>query len=317
MPAYNAEKYVGNAIASVIAQTYSNWELIVLDDGSTDNTEEVVRELAGHDSRIKYFFQENGKQGKARNTAIAHAQGELLAFLDADDQWLEQKLELQLQAMSDTAADVVYSSGFIFREDDAESESRIFPTSFGKTNGPRMLDMLICRNTVPVTSVVMRRETFLEAGWFEESAPYQSCEDYDLWIRAAKTGASFYGMEDKLFRYRRHMSAATNKDSAWLKPMLRVVQRHITDTSLTEAEKRTRLRQLFRDLITALIDEDNLNEARQSLEELSKLDSAGAVTSIQKWLMSITPRGFNFLSRHLLYRVEWHVKQLMRDEKTV
>jgi hypothetical protein len=156
----------------------------------------------------------------------------------------------------------------------------------------------------------MRREMFLTAGWFDESVEYQSCEDYDLWLRAAKAGAVFFGMEDKLFRYRRHIAASTSKDSNWIRPMLRLVQHHLGDSTFSEIEKRTRLRGLYRDLITALIDEERLTEARQYLDELSKLDRAGTVTSIQKLLMAITPRGFNFISREFLYRTEWHLKKL-------
>jgi len=317
MPAYNAEKYIGAAMQSVIAQTYSQWELIVVDDGSTDNTAAVVHEFSAKDARIKSFAQPNGKQAKARNTGIKNSRGDLLAFLDADDLWLEKKLELQVQALSETTADVVYSSGYIFHGDDSHAQAKICPATLGRTDGAHMFEMLLWRNTVPVTSVIMRRETFLKAGWFDESPAYQSCEDYDLWLRAAKSGALFYGLDEKLFRYRRHLAASTSKDSAWLRPMLRVVQRHIDESHFSEAEKRTRLRGLYRDLITALIDEDNLPEARKFLGELSQLDKAGAVTSIQKLLMAVTPRGFNFLSRHFLYRVEWHLRQLVGKDKTI
>ena len=317
MPAYNAEAYIGDAIRSVVAQTYANWELIVVDDGSTDKTRKVVGEFSAREERIKYFAQQNGKQGKARNAGIRNARGSLLAFLDADDLWLARKLELQIQAMAETSADVVYSSGIIFRDEEPHDDSKVFPTTFGKTDGRQTFEMLLYRNTVPVTSVIMRREILEKAGWFDERPAYQSCEDFDLWLRAAKAGASFYGMREQLFRYRRHVAAATNKESGWRKPMLRVVQRHINDSNLSEEEKRNRVRVHYRDLISALIDEDNLTEARAFLEELSKLDRAGAVTSIQKLLMAIAPRGFNFLSRHLLYRIEWHLKRLGRNNRTI
>src|SRR5262249_23306047 len=99
MPAYNAGKYIADSIQSVLAQTYSDWELIVVDDGSADNTASIVQQFVTRDSRINYFFQENGRLGKARNTGIKEARGALIAFLDSDDLWLETKLELQLQAM--------------------------------------------------------------------------------------------------------------------------------------------------------------------------------------------------------------------------
>src|SRR5262249_61710555 len=99
MPAYNAGKYIADSIQSVLAQTYSDWELIVVDDGSTDNTATVVQQFVTRDSRIKYFFQENGRLGKARNTGIKNASGSLIAFLDSDDLWLETQLELSFQPL--------------------------------------------------------------------------------------------------------------------------------------------------------------------------------------------------------------------------
>jgi glycosyltransferase involved in cell wall biosynthesis len=100
MPAYNAGKYIAQSIRSVAAQTCAGWELVVVDDGSTDDTAEVVRGFASADARVKYVQQANGRQGRARNNGIAHAAGDLIAFLDADDLWVERKLELQLKAFA-------------------------------------------------------------------------------------------------------------------------------------------------------------------------------------------------------------------------
>ena len=124
MPAYNTEKFIGESIQSVIDQTYANWELLVVDDGSTDKTADIIRAFAAQDNRVKYLFQQNGRQAKARNTAIEHSQGTLIAFLDADDLWLPEKLERQLQAFEATNADVVYSNGLIIYEPERNSPGR-------------------------------------------------------------------------------------------------------------------------------------------------------------------------------------------------
>ena len=113
MPAYNAEKYVGQAIQSVLDQTHSDWELIVVDDGSTDRTSDLVQQIAGSESRIRYLFQENSRLGKARNNGIQHSSGNLIAFLDSDDLWLPQKLEMQLQIQKSTNADLVFTGAHI------------------------------------------------------------------------------------------------------------------------------------------------------------------------------------------------------------
>src|SRR5205809_3501840 len=101
MPAYNAGKFITESIESVIAQTYAYWELLIVDDGSTDNTKNVIQNFSEKDKKIRYFFQANGKQGKARNMALSYASGNYIAFLDADDIWLPQKLEVQVKEIEE------------------------------------------------------------------------------------------------------------------------------------------------------------------------------------------------------------------------
>ncbi len=111
MPAYNAEKYIGEAIESVLAQSYANWELIIVDDGSKDRTAEIASQFT--DSRIKVIQQANGGEAAARNTALTYGQGEFLAFLDSDDVYLSHHLEVTvgfLQSHED--CDGVYTDGY-------------------------------------------------------------------------------------------------------------------------------------------------------------------------------------------------------------
>ena len=100
MPAYNAEKYISESIESVLTQSYQNWELLITDDRSNDNTQQIVEEYCARDKRIKYFInKENGGAGVARNNSIENASGRFIAFLDADDQWLPEKLTKQIAFM--------------------------------------------------------------------------------------------------------------------------------------------------------------------------------------------------------------------------
>src|SRR3978361_2227094 len=98
MPAYNAQKYVAKSIESVLAQTWQNWELIIADDGSTDDTAEVIKQFCISDLRIKYTPLSNSGPGMAKNAAIAKSQGKYIAFLDSDDLWAKEKLQLSYQA---------------------------------------------------------------------------------------------------------------------------------------------------------------------------------------------------------------------------
>jgi glycosyltransferase involved in cell wall biosynthesis len=310
MPAYNTEKFIGESIQSVIDQTYANWELLVVDDGSTDKTADVIRSYAARDSRVKYLSQNNGGPGKARNTAIAESNGTLIAFLDADDLWLPEKLERQLQALETTNADVIYSNGLIIYELGANPGRTDFPIVAGTTEGRKMLDILLLQNRIPVQSVMVRTEAFRNAGSSTESPEFRGCEDYELWLRLAAHGALFHGISEKLIKYRRHPAAMTHHDTGWLKPALRVVIHHIDAGTLDEKTKRNRLRRLYRDVIAALLEEGKLAEAKEFLREFSAWDKSGIVTSLQKLLMKVSPGSFNTISRECLYRAEWHLQKL-------
>jgi glycosyltransferase involved in cell wall biosynthesis len=111
----NAVMTIQETIQSVQAQTYTHWEMIIVDDGSTDNTATIIKQAIENDSRIYYYYQTNGKQGKARNLAIKHAKGKYLAFIDADDLWHPQKLEKQIHVFNHIPeVDLVYCNGISF-----------------------------------------------------------------------------------------------------------------------------------------------------------------------------------------------------------
>lgn len=308
MPAYNSGAYIAEAVRSVQAQTYPDWELVVVDDGSTDETAGIVRDISRADARVRYIFQQNGGQGKARNAGLRHARGDLIAFLDSDDLWLRDKLELQVEVLRREKADLVFSDGFIFEGEDTESDSQTFAVICGRYAGAEMLRLLLIFNRIPVLSVLARRESIEGAGLFAEGREYQNCEDYELWLRLARRGAVFFGMEEKLVRYRRHPASATYSDSQALKPMVAVVRAHIHAGGLGEEEARRRLRALYRDLISALLEEGKLGEAREYMKEFSSWDRGGVMTLLQRLLINVVPRQFNFISRECLYRAEWHLQ---------
>lgn len=307
MPAYNAGKYIADSIRSVLAQTYSDWELIVVDDGSTDDTASVVQRFASDDQRIKYFFQENGRLGKARNTGISKASGSLIAFLDSDDLWLETKLELQTQAMREQNADVVFCNAYAFTDEHPLDERKQLQSSVGVFSGPAFFDSLVLRNQIPVLTVLLKKSALEQTGLFEEAKPFHGCEDIDLWMRLAKAGFVFYGMPATLARYRRHATAMTAVQSNALKPMLLTIRKHIDQTGLTASQKQKRVTGLYRELISALIEEGKIAEAKEFLNEQYSWQS-NLVTRLQKLLISIWPQQYNFISRECLYRTEWHLQ---------
>jgi glycosyltransferase involved in cell wall biosynthesis len=317
MPAYNAEKYISASIRSVLNQTHENWELIVIDDGSTDKTAEVVKSFLATESRIKYFFQINGGQGKARNTGIKNSTGDLIAFLDSDDLWESEKLSLQLERMEETRADVVFSDAYIFSEDrtgETTTFSAISPEFiYGHHEGSDMFRLLFISNRIPILTVLVGKGILQKVGLFDEQREYQNCEDYELWLRLARLGAVFFGMKEKLASYRYHSSSMMRNDSRLLKPMVAVARKHCRAGGIDPREVKRVIRGLYRNLISTLIEENRIADALDYIREFSDWDRYGPVTWMQRALIKIAPKKYNFISKECLYRIEWHTAKL-RDK---
>lgn len=263
MPAYNAEKYLTAAIQSVLDQTFEKWELLVIDDGSIDRTAEIARKFSDADKRIRYIFQSNNRQASARNTGIKKARADFIAFLDADDLWTSEKLELQIRKAKETAADIIFSDGFVFPEDDAANESRLFSTLHGKFDGAKMFPLLFIENRLPILSVMARRNVLCEIGLFNEDPRFHGCEDYELWLRLAKAGAIFYGMQEKLVRYRVHAASTSSKKIEWLEAKLALLQMHSEDESLSTVDVSKRFRGVYRALVAASIERGDIRRAKE------------------------------------------------------
>jgi glycosyltransferase involved in cell wall biosynthesis len=180
LPTFNREKQLPRAIASVLSQSYRNLELIIIDDGSTDSTEEIVKGYS--DARIRYYKQDLNKGGSAaRNVGIKSARGEMVAFQDSDDEWLPDKLERQVRKFSEVGDDVgVIYCGY---ESVFERTNEVVSSSIPDEKGDVYKRMLIGCITGTLT-VVVRVSCFKKAGLFDEKM--QSCHDWDLWIRISK-----------------------------------------------------------------------------------------------------------------------------------
>lgn len=184
MPAYNTARLIPAALDSVLQQSFQDFEIIVVNDGSPD-TPELEEVLAPLLQRIVYIKQENKRAAGARNTAIRRAQGEFLAFLDSDDSWLPDHLSLQMQLFAeDPTLGLVYSNGFAFSD---PASTQTF-TDRCPSQGPATFEALIMeRCQIPISTVVVRKNAVEKAGLFDEALT--RCDDYDMWIRTAFHGA--------------------------------------------------------------------------------------------------------------------------------
>ncbi|RZJ82395.1 MAG: glycosyltransferase family 2 protein [Chryseobacterium sp.] len=180
MPAYNAQEFIAESIASVQKQYYSRWQLIVVDDGSTDKTQSIIASYMKNDSRIHYVYQERGGQGKARNTGIKVATGCYIAFLDADDLWTSDKLAVQAEYLDNNRrTDVVFSQGYKL----SGKESKNFDTVIRNRWDFRFVNSFLENNPVPIPSVMARKIALQRVAYFDERPDLQNAEDYHLWLK--------------------------------------------------------------------------------------------------------------------------------------
>jgi glycosyltransferase involved in cell wall biosynthesis len=206
MPAYNAGSFIGQAIESVQAQDDMHWQLVVINDGSTDDTGFIADQYAQSDPRIRVLHQANGRQGKARNKGLQQADGSLIAFLDADDYWHPAKLSLQRQALLETGADAVFADAWL---QTGEANDTTLGSAHGWLPGAEALSSMLTQNRLPVLTVLIKKEWLSRVGGFSEDPHLQNAEDYHLWLRLLAAGCRFWGMEAPLASYRQHPGNAT------------------------------------------------------------------------------------------------------------
>ena len=260
MPAYNAEKYIDEAIDSVISQTFANWELIIVNDGSTDDTQKIVEAYVSSDTRIKLINQENKRLGAARNEGIKNAKGEWVAFLDADDLWVDVKLEKQLAAAAVYPdAGVIFTNGFTFYQDDLKT-AKPYGAVAGYYSATAAYKLEYTGNYIPVLSVMVKRTHINNTGLQDESPAIYGCEDWDYWLRLAIQGVAFYGMEEKLFYYRKHASNMSNDSNLMSLANANVFIKNYRE-ELLSPEETGRLNGFINRTICSFIKPGKINEA--------------------------------------------------------
>ena len=184
IPTYNREAVIGRAIESVLKQTYPHFELLIIDDGSTDQTKQVVEQIA--DERMRYIMlEENGGVAHARNVGIAEAQYDYIAFLDSDDEWMPKKLELQMKKLLDPSA----GFGAVYCRmggDDRAGNPYICPPYEAERSilEGKLFPMMLIHNLIGTPTVLVRRECIEKVGGFKESLT--SLEDWEWILRIAK-----------------------------------------------------------------------------------------------------------------------------------
>lgn len=236
MPAYNCASYIGEALASVFAQSFTDYEVILVNDGSPD-TQELESIVKGFGDSIVYIKQENQGVSAARNQALRVARGQFVAFLDADDRWLPNFLREQFALIQEQNADLVCADAFQFGE--AVKTSRTYMTELMLTPAAvgevTFLGLVSGTQALVTSGVLARRKPIMEVGLFDEALRY--AEDFDLWLRLARHGARLFYQRVVLLQRRCHEDSLSGDEFNMLTRALHTYDRIERWPDLSAAER--------------------------------------------------------------------------------
>ncbi len=286
IPSYNTAQYIGEALDSVFAQSFKDYEVIVINDGSPDSLE-LERVLQPYSTRIRYLKKENGGLASARNAGIRVSRGELLVMFDSDDIWLPGYLEKQVAAITASPDIAVsYTNATLFG--DSPLAGKDFMSLFPSEGEVTFFSMLEEKVHVMGTSMV-RRNVIMEAGLYDEKL--RSSEDFELWLRVAHKGWKFVYTREPLFLYRRREGCLSLDQMTFWKN-LQIVMDKIERTLEMSSEERALFMQRRRHM-KAMLDlhegkeafaKRNFPQAIESLSQANTFFSSPKLTIVLRML---------------------------------
>jgi glycosyltransferase involved in cell wall biosynthesis len=194
--AYNCARWIDLTVQDVLSQSYTDFELIVVDDGSTDSTVDIIKAIK--DSRVRYVYQPNsGAPAKPRNTGLAAAQGKFITFLDHDDRWDRERLKKVMECFERSP-----ESDAVVHDEKVVSDGKIVTINkYGPASDTFYVDMLLNGNSLSPSATTLKTEVVRKYGGFDERREYITVEDFDLWLRMAKAGCRFVFLHEVLGEY--------------------------------------------------------------------------------------------------------------------
>ena len=237
IPTYNRSYFIKDAVESVLNQTYQDFELIVIDDGSTDKTKEV---LASYEDKLRYIYQDNQGRSAARNHGIKLARGEYIAFLDSDDIWFPDKLARQVPILESAPPDIILVHGYKYMVDNnlqpiSGWEAKLRCLYAQAEKGEETYENYLRAACIFTSTILLRRIAVIEIGGYDASL--QGQEDLDLYLRLLLKGYNFAFISDPpLIKYRLHGDNIDKKRCNY--SYLQVYEKHLNECLKLETEQK-------------------------------------------------------------------------------
>lgn len=248
--AYNAAPFIADTLRSVIAQTFQDFEAIIVNDGSTDNTEAVIAPFLSEAQQLIYLKQENKGPAAARNTALRNARGRYIAILDSDDVWMPTYLETMVSLMqSNPSVDLYYPNAVFFGGTHLDG---LIYQEFRPSSEPVTIEKFLKRECHVFISCLFKREILNAVGLFDEAL--RGSEDFDLWLRMLQHGYRFAFTREILVRYRAQPNSLSAGSAGFLQQVIAALRKFQSSSQAT-----TEQRQLADDVIKDIeVDRDLL-----------------------------------------------------------
>jgi len=269
IPTFNREQFLKEAVDSVLSQTYDDFELIVVDDGSTDKTKKMLQDYG---QRLTYIFQENRGVGTARNRGIAEAKGELISFLDSDDLWKRDKLSIQTDLMKSQKGVMISFTDEIW----IRKGVRVNPMKKHQKHSGRIYEKCLPLCIISPSSVMIRRELFDTVGLFDETLSV--CEDYDLWLRISSRYPVFFIDKKLIVKRGGHPDQLSNR--SWGNDRFRVTAllKMLKGNYLDEKQKQITEQELIRKcrvLVNGYLKRGNIEQGNRYKALMEKYGEGG------------------------------------------
>jgi len=310
-PIFNGQVFLKDTIETVLNQSYSNWELLLIDDGSTDNSKTICEAFCKQDKRIKYYYKSNGGQASARNLGINKAKGKWVALLDADDLWHPTKLEKQIDSLEQYPDATLCFTNTLAFENTISNEIYNFDTkTFGLLEKNFFLDVFVS-SYVSNSSLVIKKDVLLQARLYNEKEIIRGSEDWELLLRLLHKNNRIVGVKEKLLFYRIHDGGIHLQNARMFIGKTKVYAQYKDDKSIPKLIKLKQYRHTYRELANYLFEENRQSEIIGYLTELWQFDKYSFVTIKQKIMFKMfsIPLALK-ISNKIIYRIGYRLEKI-------